>query len=84
MEVVYTEIFETWLKIMRDQQAKASIVVRIERIQDGNFGDHRSVGGGVSELRINVGKGYRVFYTIRRKTVVACSEAATSRARGGT
>ena len=43
---------------------------RIERMEDGNFGDHRSVGGGVSELRINVGKGYRAYYTIRRNTVV--------------
>ena len=39
-------------------------------MEDGNFGDYRSVGGGVSELRINVGKGYRAYYTIRRNTVV--------------
>ena len=70
MEIVYTEVFEDWLKRLGGQRARASIVFRIERIEDGNFGDHRSVGGGVSELRINVGKGYRAYYAIRRNTVV--------------
>ena len=59
MEVLYTELFEKWLKGLRDQQAKAPILTRIERIEDGNFGDHSSVGGGISELRIHVGQGYR-------------------------
>lgn len=70
MDVLYTGAFENWLKKLRDQRAKAAIVSRIERVEDGNFGDYRSVGGGVSELRINVGKGYRAYYTIRRNTVV--------------
>ena len=51
-------------------QAKITIAARIRRIEDGNFGDHKSVGGGVSELRIDVGKDYRVYYTIRSKVVV--------------
>ena len=70
MEIVYTEVFETWLKRLRDRRAKVSIASRIERIEDGNFGDHKSVGEGVSELRINVGQGYRVYYTIRNNRVV--------------
>ena len=70
MEIIYTEVFETWLKKLRNRRAKVSIASRIERIEDGNFGDHKSVGGGVSELRINVDKGYRVYYTVRRNTVV--------------
>ena len=70
MEIVYTEVFENWLKRLGDRRARASIVSRIERIEDGNFGDHRSVGGGVSELRIHIGKGFRAYYTIRRNTVV--------------
>ena len=45
-------------------------MTRIERIEDGNFGDHSSVGGGISELRIHVGQGYRVYYIIRRRKVV--------------
>ncbi len=70
MEIAYTEVFEKWLNGLRDQRAKAFILSRIERIEDGNFGDYRSVGNGVSELRINAGQGYRVYYTIRRSTVV--------------
>ena len=70
MEIVYTEVFETWLKRLRDRRAKVSIASRIERIEDGNFGDHKAVGGGISELRITVGQGYRVYYTIRNTRVV--------------
>ena len=70
VEIVYTETFERWIRGLRDQQAKVSILSRIERIEDGNFGDHRSVGGGVSELRLSVGKGYRVYYAVRRSRVV--------------
>ena len=49
-------------------------MARLRRIEDGNFGDHRSVAIGVSELRIHAGAGYRVYYTIRRATnvVVLC------------
>ena len=59
-----------WMRALRDRQAQARIAVRIDRVQEGNFGDHRSVGQGVSELRINVAQGYRVYYTIRDKTLV--------------
>lgn len=83
MEIVYTEDFEAWLRRLRDQRARYSILTRIERIEDGNFGDHRSVGGGVSELRVDVGAGYRVYYTIRRNTVVIllCGEDKSSQQR---
>ena len=70
MEVVYTAEFERWMAGLRDPRAIAAIVSRIERMADGNFGDRRSVGGGVSELRINVGPGYRIYYTIRRRILV--------------
>jgi len=70
MEVVYTEVFEKWLRRLRDQRAKASILTRIERIEDGNFGDRNPVGAGINELRIHVGQGYRVYYIVRRRKVV--------------
>ena len=70
MTVTYTEPFERWLKRLRDRRARIAIASRVERIEDGNFGDHHTVGGGVSELRINVGQGYRVYYTIRNSTLV--------------
>ena len=70
MEIFYTEIFGKWLRRIREPRVKAAIVSRIERIEDGNFDDRKSVGGGVSEPRIDIGKGYRVYYTIRRRTAV--------------
>ncbi len=67
--VVMSETFRRWMRALRDRQAQA-IAVRLDRVVDGNFGDHRSVGQGVSELRINVAQGYLVYYTIRDKSVV--------------
>ncbi len=69
-EVIASQAFRRWLRDLHDHQARAYIAVRIDRIAEGNFGDHRSVGGAVSELRINRGPGYRVYYTIRERTVV--------------
>lgn len=59
-----TEIFNDWFADIKDRSAKARIQMRIDREEEGNFGDHKSVGGGVSEMRINFGPGYRVYYTI--------------------
>ena len=52
------------------ERAQARIATRIERAEEGNFGDHKPVGQGVSETRVHVGKGYRVYYTIRGNTAV--------------
>ena len=68
--VTKSATFLRWLHQLRDKRARARIAVRIDRVEEGNFGDHRSFGGGVTELRIHVGKGYRVYYTIRNEVVV--------------
>lgn len=57
-----TETFDEWFSKLKDQQAKRRIQVRIDRMEDGNFGDTEPVGEGVSELRFFFGPGYRVYY----------------------
>lgn len=53
-----------WLHSLRDIAGKARIFTRIERAERGNFGDHKTLGNGVSELRIDFGPGYRVYFAI--------------------
>jgi len=65
-----TEVFDDWFDGLRDQQAKRRIQVRIDRAEDGNFGDCAPVGEGVSEMRIHYGPGYRVYFTQRGIEVV--------------
>ena len=65
-----TEEFDNWLLKLRDRRAKAKIIIRLQRVQEGNFGDHKSVGGGVSELLITEGAGYRLYYTIQGDVIV--------------
>ncbi len=65
-----TEIFAGWRKSVRDQKARIAIVRRIDRASAGNFGDVRPVGEGVSEMRIDIGAGYRVYFVVRGKAVV--------------
>ncbi|MEL7225057.1 MAG: type II toxin-antitoxin system RelE/ParE family toxin [Cyanobacteria bacterium P01_D01_bin.36] len=62
MEVKKTSAYDKWIKNLRDFQARTRILVRIDRLIDGNPGDVKPVGEGVSELRINYGPGYRVYY----------------------
>ena len=63
-EVRQTVEFEEWLSALRDQTGRGIIVRRLSRIEHGNFGDSKSVGDGVSELRFFIGPGYRVYYTV--------------------
>jgi putative addiction module killer protein len=65
IEIRQTAIFSLWLRTLRDQQAKARIVARIRRASFGNVGDVRSVGAGVSEMRVDYGPGYRVYFVRR-------------------
>ncbi|MEJ2171086.1 MAG: type II toxin-antitoxin system RelE/ParE family toxin [Desulfobacterales bacterium] len=65
-----TEIFAKWLDGLHDIRARARIMVRIERLAAGNPGDVKPVGEGVSELRIDYGPGYRVYYKKQGQKVV--------------
>ena len=65
-----TEAYARWLDGLRDIRARARMQVRVERLAAGNAGDVRSVGEGVSEMRIDYGPGYRVYYTKRGREVV--------------
>jgi putative addiction module killer protein len=70
IEIRKTEIFAQWLDGLRDLQARARVQIRIERLAVGNPGDVQPVGGGVSEMRINYGPGYRVYFKQRGREVV--------------
>jgi putative addiction module killer protein len=65
-----TDLFIKWLKKLKDIQGKVAIIRRVDRIKNGNFGDHKSVGDNVSELRIPNGPGYRVYYTQKNNEIV--------------
>lgn len=69
-EIRKTDTYAQWIDGLRDLQARARIQVRIERLAAGNAGDVKAVGDGVSELRINYGPGYRVYFTKRGREVV--------------
>jgi len=79
LEVRQTERYARWLKSLRDPQAKARINIRIRRLSMGNPGDVKPVGEGVSELRINYGPGYRVYFVQRGDTVVVLLAGGTKR-----
>jgi putative addiction module killer protein len=64
------DVYVDWLKSLRDKIAKIAIARRVDRVANGNFGDHRFCRDGVSELRIDVGAGYRVYYAIAGKQIV--------------
>lgn len=63
------DYFDAWFR-RQSREARARIQTRIDRVELGNFGDHKSVGGGVSELRIDVGPGYRLYFGRDGETLV--------------
>ncbi len=62
VEVVRSATFDRWLRKLKDRRAAARVLVRIDRLAAGNPGDVKPVGAGISELRIDYGPGYRVYY----------------------
>jgi putative addiction module killer protein len=74
-----SDLVADWLRKLRDMQAKAAIIRRLNRLEQGNFGDFRSLREGVHELRIDVGPGYRVYYARSGKAVVLLLLGGTKR-----
>ena len=70
IEIRKTELFVQWLDRLRDLQARARVQARIERLASGNPGDVEPVGEGVSELRVNYGPGYRVYFRKRGRELI--------------
>ena len=70
LEVRQTEEFSSWLRRLRDTNAAARILARIRRVELGNLGDSKSLGGGLMEMRIDYGPGYRVYYVRRGAEIV--------------
>ena len=69
-QIRQTEAFAKWLVGLRDARGKARILARLDSARLGNLGDTRSVGAGVSEMRVDVGAGYRVYFTRHRRVVI--------------
>ncbi|MFA7441154.1 MAG: type II toxin-antitoxin system RelE/ParE family toxin [Sphingomonadaceae bacterium] len=69
IEVRRTAEFDQWLRNLRDRQAKARIAVRLRRVEEGNLGDAKFFGG-IGELRIKYGPGYRVYFVQRGSTII--------------
>ncbi len=68
MEIIHytaengSDLYQEWVDALRDNRAKISILRRVDRAAMGNFGDHKVFRDGVSEMRLDVGPGYRVYY----------------------
>lgn len=70
MRVEMTEVYQDWINSLKDRVARARVQVRVDRLVHGNPGQHRTLSGGVSELKIDVGPGYRVYYTERKGVLI--------------
>lgn len=79
IEIRQTEGFFQWFKNLPDRQARGRIDVRIRRLSLGNFGDVKPVGEGVSELRIDYGPGYRVYFSQLGQTLVILLAGGTKK-----
>jgi putative addiction module killer protein len=70
MRVLVTEVYRDWINGLKDRVVRARIQVRVDRLAHGNPGQHRKLTDGVSELKIDVGPGYRVYYTERHGELI--------------
>ena len=68
--VLQSGAFKEWVSGLKDARARARIAARVRRAELGNFGDSKSVGSGVSEMRIDHGPGYRLYFTVRGQSLI--------------
>jgi putative addiction module killer protein len=70
MEIKQTEQYSNWFRSLKDRSARLRIDIRLRRLSLGNLGDVKPVGGGISELRVNYGPGYRIYFTRRNNELI--------------
>ncbi len=81
--ILRTELFNQWLKRLKDNRAKARIVERIQSAERGNFGDRESVGNGVLEMRVHFVAGYRFILPVQVKLLMFCFVVVPSVGKSG-
>ena len=81
--ILRTSVFDKWLSRLKDQRGKARIIERIRSAERDHFGDCQHVGGGVSEMRVHFGPGYRVYFTRQKRVlyVLLCGGTKSSQKR---
>jgi putative addiction module killer protein len=70
MQIRRTKAYTDWIDRLKDGVARIRIALRVDRLEEGNPGDSRSVGSGIVEMKINFGPGYRVYYTQRGDEII--------------
>jgi len=69
-EIQYSSVYEKWFNKLKDRTAKTKILVRLARIENGNFGPTKQLGRHLFEIKLTYGPGYRIYYTLSGNTVV--------------
>ncbi|MBU1192458.1 MAG: type II toxin-antitoxin system RelE/ParE family toxin [Gammaproteobacteria bacterium] len=82
MEIRYTDVDAKWLDSLADIHARARILMRVERLASGNPGDVKPVGEGVSEMRIDYGPGYRVYFKKHGRAIIVLLAGGDKRSQG--
>ena len=83
VEIVQTSLFRNWLSQLTDRKARDRILARLQRAAGGNLGDWKAVGSGVSEMRVDHGPGYRLYFTRRGSLLVIILAGGTKRTQAG-
>ncbi|MEA1877933.1 MAG: type II toxin-antitoxin system RelE/ParE family toxin [Bacteroidota bacterium] len=69
-DIINSETFKKWLKKLKDLKARQKVIVRLEKIREGYFGNYKRIDSKISEIKINYGPGYRIYFTIKNNKIV--------------